>query len=138
MRDANVYGDLIVKGDVDISGAFEALQGFTLGALGQKMLYSEVDTTIGDDGNPVNTPYTVLESDLHIINGHGIKFDKDYVINVRNSNVVSFSAPGMTLNLGDSDNGKGTEKFLFSQIFGTIVIIFVWFLKRGPDISRMD
>lgn len=110
MRDANVYGDLIVKGDVDISGAFKALQGFTLGALGQKMLYSEVDTIIGDDGDPINTPYTVLESDLHIINGHGIKFDKDYVINVRNSNVVSFSAPGMVLNLGDGDNGKGTEK----------------------------
>lgn len=110
MRDANVCGDLVVKGDVNISGAFEALQGFALGALGQKFLYSEVDTTIGDDGNPVNIPYTVLESDLHIINGHGIKFDNDYVINVRNSNVVSFSAPGMTLNLGDSDNGKSTEK----------------------------
>lgn len=110
MRDANVYGDLTVKGNVAIDGALEALNGFALGASGNKMLYSEVETSIDSDGNPVNTAYTILESDLHIINGHGIKFDSDYIINVRNGNVVSFSAPGMIMNLGDGDNGKGTEK----------------------------
>lgn len=110
MNNAYVHGDLDVKGNIDIAGALTALQGFSLGALGKKMLYSEVETALDDEGNSTDIAYTVLESDLHIINGHGIKFGQNYIINVRNGNVVSFSAPGMIMNLGDSDNGKGTEK----------------------------
>lgn len=110
MNNAYVHGDLDVKGNIDIAGALTALQGFSLGALGKKMLYSEVETALDDEGTPTDIAYTVLESDLHIINGHGIKFGQNYIINVRNGNVVSFSAPGMIMNLGDSDNCKGTEK----------------------------
>lgn len=118
MHDANVFGDLTVNGAVSIGGFLEALQGFALGTLGKKMLYSEDDTYIDDEGQTQNIFYIVLESDLHIINGHGIKFDDDYIVNVRNGNVVSFSAPGKILNLGDSDNGKATQKIsLQSDIY---------------------
>lgn len=118
MHDANVYGDLMVKGGVSIGGFLEALQGFALGTLGKKMLYSEDNTYIDEEGQTQNIAYIVLESDLHIINGHGIKFDDDYIVNVRNGNVVSFSAPGKILNLGDSDNGKATQKIsLQSDIY---------------------
>lgn len=110
MKDGNVYGNLTVKGNSSIDGKFSALGGFELGALKKPMLYSEEITSIGDDGETVTTAQVVLDSDFRIINGHGIKFENDYIINVRNSNVVSFSAPGMIMNLGDSDNGKQTEK----------------------------
>lgn len=110
MKDGNVYGNLTVKGNSSIDGKFLALGGFELGALKKAMLYSEEITNIGDDGETVTTAQVVLDSDFRIINGHGIKFENDYIINVRNSNVVSFSAPGMIMNLGDSDNGKQTEK----------------------------
>lgn len=118
MHDANVYGDLTVKGGVSIGGFLEALQGFALGTLGKKMLYSEDNIYIDEEGQTQNIAYIVLESDLHIINGHGVKFDDDYIVNVRNGNVVSFSAPGKILNLGDSDNGKATQKIsLQSDIY---------------------
>lgn len=110
MNNAYVHGNLDVKGNLEIAGVLTALQGFSLGVSGKKILYSEVETVLDDEGNPTDIAYTVLESDLHIINGHGVKFDQNYIINVRNGNVVSFSAPGMIMNLGDSDNGKGTEK----------------------------
>lgn len=118
MYNAEVHGDLLVKGDASLSGSLKALYGFTLGAFGNKMLFSVEDAFVDENGQSHDTAYIVLESDLRIINEHGIKFDSDYIINVRNSNVVSFSAPGMTMNLGDSDNGKTTQKIsLQSDIY---------------------
>lgn len=110
MKDGTVYGNLTVKGDASVDGKLSILGGFSLGDLQKALLYSEVLTSIGEDGNSVSTAQVVLDSDFRIINGHGIKFDNDYIINVRNNSVVSFSAPGMIMNLGDSDNGKQTEK----------------------------
>ncbi len=110
MKNGTVHGNLIVKGDASFDGKFSALGGFTLGDLQKALLYSEVISNIDGDGNPVNTAQVVLDSDFRIINGHGIKFNNDYVVNVRNNNVVSFSAPDMIMNLGDNDNGKQTEK----------------------------
>lgn len=109
MRNAIVDGDLTVKGSAVIGGSLKAQMGFTFGALGDKLLYSKVTSSIGDDGEPVYDDYIVLESDLHIINGHGVKFESNYILNVRNKEVVSFSAPGMIMNLGDSDNGIATN-----------------------------
>ena len=110
MKDGNVHGNLSVNSDASVDGKLTVLGGFSLGDLQKALLYSEVITSIDGDGNTVNTAQVVLDSDFRIINGHGIKFDNNYIVNVRNSNVVSFSAPGMIMNLGDSDNGKQTEK----------------------------
>ena len=110
------YQNIKMKGDVTLDGTF------TLGDVvinkdgifwGKNEFYhsgnsnkADVDWTMRD----VNIAQVVLDSDFRIINGHGIKFDDAYIINVRNNDVVSFSAPGMIMNLGDSDNGKQTEK----------------------------
>lgn len=110
MNNGTVYGDLGVKGDASFDGQFSALGGFELGARQKALLYSEVFSSLDDNGYPVNTTQIALDSDLRIINGHGIKFNNDYIVNVRNSNAVSFSAPGMIMNLGDNDNGKTTNK----------------------------
>lgn len=110
MKDANVHGSLSVNQNASVDGAFSVDGGFSLGAIQTALLYSETTEQIEEDGNVTSTARTVLNSDLRIINGHGIKFDDDYIINVRNSQVVSFSAPGMIMNLGDSDNGKQTSK----------------------------
>lgn len=110
MKDATVHGNLSVKGNASIDGAITVDKGFSLGALKQKLLYSETIDQLEDDGSITSIAHTVLDSDLRIINGHGIKFDDNYIIHVRNNQVVSFSAPGMIMNLGDSDNGKQTSK----------------------------
>lgn len=110
MNNANVYGDLIVKKDASVDGSLTVLNGFSLGDIGKALFYSEVETLMDSDGNPYQVAHVVLNSDLHIINGNGIKFGNDYIVNVRNGNVVSFSAPGMIMNFGDSDNGKLTDK----------------------------
>lgn len=111
MKDANVHGSLLVKNNASVDGAITVNDGFSLGELKNKLLYSEKVDQIADDGSVILIARTVLDSDLRIINGHGIKFDEDYIINVRNSQVVSFSAPGMIMNLGDSDNNnKQTSK----------------------------
>lgn len=110
MNNGNVHSNLIVKGDASIGGKLKSSGGFSLGALQEPLLYSETNTSIGNDGDTVSVAQVVLESDFRIINGHGIKFDNDYIINVRSSNVVSFSAPGMIMNLGDNSNGKQTSK----------------------------
>lgn len=110
MQDATVHGNLSVKGNTSMSGSITVDDGFSLGALKKKLLYSETIDKLEDDGSVSSIARTVLDSDLRIINGHGIKFDDDYIINVRNNQVVSFSAPGMIMNLGDSDNGKQTSK----------------------------
>lgn len=110
MKDANVHGNLSVKQDALVDGALSVGGGFSLGTIQKNLIYSETIDQIEEDGNVTSIARTVLDSDLRIINGHGIKFDEDYIINVRNSQVVSFSAPGMIMNLGDSDNGKQTSK----------------------------
>ncbi len=110
MKDATVHGNLSVKGNASIDGAITVDDGFSLGALKKKLLYSETIDKLEDDGSITSIARTVLDSDLRIINGHGIKFDDHYIIHVRNNQVVSFSAPGMIMNLGDSDNGKQTSK----------------------------
>lgn len=110
MKDGNVHGDLHVYNDAAIDGELTVNDGFSLGVGNTPLLYSDVQKII-DANNVIQSIVSViLDSDLKIINGKGIKFDNDYIINVRNNNVVSFSAPGMIMNLGDSDNGNQTQK----------------------------
>lgn len=110
MKDGIAHGNLTVKGDVSIDGKLGVGNGFSLGVLKKALFYSEVVTDIDGEGNTISYTQVVLDSDLRIINSHGIKFNNDYIINIRNNNVVSFSAPGMIMNLGDSDDGKQTDK----------------------------
>lgn len=114
MQNGSVAGNLQVDGDGTIDGKLSVKDGFSLGIISNnalcELLYSVKSNELDENGQLVTQFYTVLNSDLQIINGHGIKFDSDYIVNIRNSNVVSFSAPGMIMNLGDSDNGKQTQK----------------------------
>lgn len=110
MCDAIVNKDITVGGNADVSGKILSKNGFDFEVNKFKLLHSEVVENIGEDGEVVNVARTVMGADLRIVNGFGIKFGDDYIAHVRNSKVVSFSAPGMILNLGDSDNGHQTEK----------------------------
>lgn len=104
MLDANVYGDLTVEGDTELNGELSAEQGFTLGAGGRGMIFSSTKT---DGTSEIN-----LASDLILQTGYAIKFNNTYIIKVRQGtdNIVSFAAPGMILNLGDSDGTTATNK----------------------------
>lgn len=104
MKDAHVYGNLIVDGNQTYNGRLSALKGFDFGEDGKRLLYSILDETSGYTGIKVN-------ADLSILSGYGIKFDDKYIVRVRggSDNVVSFSAPGKIMNLGDSDNGTITS-----------------------------
>ena len=111
MDDANVNGDLSVNGKSYLDGGLEVTNGFSLSAYVNEMLYSQLENRFNETtGRDEMYAYVVLESDLHIVNGYGIKFEDEYILSIRNNSIVSFSAPGKTLNLGDSDNGKETKK----------------------------
>ena len=134
MNNGTLYGDLMVKGNTSIGGEFSALEGFSLGALQKALFYSEVIPILDNDGNPINIAQVALDSDLRIINGHGIKFDDTYIINVRNANVLSISAPGMVMNLGDSEKGKKTEK---RSLLWDICLVYTAPSPRDMSGSRM-
>lgn len=103
MKDAHVYGDLTVDGAQTYNGRLSALKGFELGEDGKKLLYSGKD-------EEASTLYVQLATDLALWTGYGIKFDDKYIIKVRggSDNIVSFSAPGKIMNLGDSDGDTKT------------------------------
>jgi hypothetical protein len=104
MRDGHIYGALRVDGQTTLYGTLSANNGFSLGANNKSLFYS--DQRNGKDD------YLQLATDLSLWSGYGIQFDGRYIIKVRggSDNIVSFSAPGMTLNLGDSDNGVATKR----------------------------
>ncbi|MDR1089841.1 MAG: hypothetical protein LBL79_02090 [Prevotella sp.] len=104
MRDGHVYGALRVDGQTALYGTLSANNGFSLGAGNQSLLYSYKKDG-GED-------FLQLAADLNLCPGYGIQFDGKYIIKVRggSDNIVSFSAPGMILNLGDSDNETATER----------------------------
>lgn len=110
MFNAEVYGDLTIHKDVAIGGVLKALNGFSLGAENIPLIYSQVQKVLDDNDVLTSVPSVVLDSDLHIVNGKGIKFDDEYIIKVRKgtANIVSFSAPGKILNLGDNGGSDST------------------------------
>lgn len=105
MKDANVFGNLTVHGSTSLDGRLVALNGFDLGEYGKKMFYSETKDVLEDDGSTSQMSYITMATDLSIVDGYGIKFDDLYIVKTRtgNTKVVSFSAPGMIMNLGDSN-----------------------------------
>lgn len=112
-KDAHVYGNLTVDGAQTLGGRLIALQGFSLGEAAQVMLYSV------DPANPwshttapiKNTCYLQLEADLNLWTGYAVKFESKTVLKVKSgsTSTVSLCAPGMVLNLGDSDSGEATK-----------------------------
>lgn len=114
MRNGHAYGTLQVDGQTTLGGALQAKYGFTLGANNVDLLYSVYETGSAD------RPTMKLAADLDILTGYGIKFQDKYIIKVRAGadNVVSFSAPGKVLNLGDSDGNTATTRIsLQSDIY---------------------
>jgi hypothetical protein len=105
MRNAYVYGDLYVYGDQELNGFLSALYGFELGVGEKKLFYSieNEETGLGS---------LHMATDLSISTGYGIKFNENYIIRVRGGadSIVSFSAPGMVMNLGDSDGESQTSR----------------------------
>ncbi|NDV63943.1 hypothetical protein [Bacteroides sp. 224] len=104
MRNGHVYGTLQVDGQTTLNDTLSAINGFKLGAINKPLFYSDKK-----EGGEV---FLQLATDLSLWSGYGIQFDGRYIIKVRGGldNTVSFSAPGMTINLGDSDNDMQTKK----------------------------
>lgn len=104
MKNAYVHGTLYAYGDAEITKRLVTKGSLELSYGGQKLLFTETDDT---------TQNTILlfYTDLALINGKGIKFGDKYIVKVRNDDkqVVSFSAPGMIMNLGDSDGETATD-----------------------------
>ena len=102
MKNGHIYGDFIAEGSSTCNGFLSSLYGFKLGDGGKALIYSN---------NDVDSQYICIASDLSLSYGYGIKLDGTYVIKVRDDNgsVVSLSAPGKILNLGDSDGETKTN-----------------------------
>lgn len=111
MKDSNVYGDLHVQGNAEFNGPLISNAGFTFNLDDRAILYTAERESQGEGEETVKDPYIVLQSDFQILGNHGIQFGDSYIIRTRQGTdgVVSFSAPDMIMNLGDSDNGKATR-----------------------------
>lgn len=95
MKNANIYGNLSVNGISELKSTVTALNGVNLGYGGKSILSLSTKGT------------AQLNGDLNIISG-GIQFDGNYIIHIKNENVVSFSAANKILNLGDDGTRKIT------------------------------
>lgn len=112
MQNAYVKNGVFAEGKSEFSGLLTANAGFVLAASGQNLLYSEEAEGA--------SPYITLNSDLSIINSHGIKVDDNYIVWVRSTNnTVSFAAPNAVMNLGDkgadSDGNEVVTKYIALQ-----------------------
>lgn len=95
MKNGNVYGALSVEGTSTFKSTLTALQGASLG-------YNNIGIlTISKD------KLAQLAGDLDIVTG-GIQFNGNYIIHMKNQNVVSFSASNKIMNLGDDGTHKIT------------------------------
>ena len=99
MLNASVYGDFEAIGEALFGGNVIALNGVNFGHNGSEMMHSE------DDG-------LHMSSDLSLGFGFGLKLAGNYIVKARDygEDIVSFSAPGMVMNLGDSDGETATRQ----------------------------
>lgn len=113
MNDAYVYGDLDVDGVAEFRSGVYAYNGFTLGI---------TKTITPEEGDPYEEFCSFLVSDatnermqlnvdLNMTNGSSIQFNGQSIVAVRTTDngIVSFSAPDMVMNLGDSYNDTKTK-----------------------------
>ena len=111
MKDAHVCGDLIVDGSSLYNGRLKALKGFDLGEKDTVMLFSVFDDS-------TNEAFLHLKSNLNILPGNGVMYDGKCIIHAKEgaANIISFSAPGRVLNLGDgSEEDGGRTQFISLQ-----------------------
>ena len=101
MCQANVHGTLNANGEAFIDGLLSANNGIYIKYDSDTLLSTQVHEWINDDGAVEKKAYFQFNSDLSIVNGYGIKFGEQYIIHVRNSQVVEFSAPNMIMDLGN-------------------------------------
>lgn len=104
MKNAYVHGTLYAYGDTEVAKRLVTKGSLEFSYGEQKLLFTETDDTTQDT-------ILLFYTDLALINGKGIKFGDKYIVKVRNDDkqVVSFSAPGMIMNLGDSDGETATD-----------------------------
>lgn len=93
MRNGTVAGKLTVKGTSEFRDEVSMVYGAILGAEGNNTLTFE-------EGRKA-----LLRGELDILSG-GLMLSGTYAVHEKNPQVVSFSAPGRILNLGDDDTGK--------------------------------
>ena len=93
MKNGTIYGNLLVYGASTLKSTITALGGASLGYNNKEIL------GLSGDG------FVDLYGDLAIHSG-GIKYDGEYIIYIKNDNVVAFSAANKILNLGDNNTQK--------------------------------
>lgn len=104
MKNASVEGNLAVKGDASIDGSITSLGGFSFSIGDRSILYTQEL-----EERPIEV---VLNADLLLEGSRSVKLGGYKVISSRRGStdtIVSFSAPGMVMNLGDSDGEIGTK-----------------------------
>ncbi len=95
MKNGTVAGDLLVKGKSTLKSTVSALGGVSLG-------YKDVPIL------SINSERLAqLTGDFDILTG-GVKFNGNYVIHVKNDDVIAFSAANKILNFGDDNTVKIT------------------------------
>lgn len=103
MKDAEIGGNLLAHGEATIEGLFTSTGGFKFVAGETDILYtSELEDGAVD---------IVLNADLALTVNRAIKLGGSKIIATRynNEGIVSFSAPGMIMNLGDTDGDLPTQ-----------------------------
>lgn len=111
MKDSFVNGDLQVNGDSSFVGKVNSKGGFAFSDGIKDFLYSQFV-----DGNVSNV---ALNADLFVADDYSIKFNDTSVLRARSNNIISLSAPGAILNLGDSgldaEDESATTKYIALQ-----------------------
>ena len=113
MKDAYIHGDLIISGKSQLKGRLIALSGFDLGEKDNVMLSSGFDDL--SQKHWIN-----ITTDLNLNSNNSVMCDNERIIYVRKGNFskLSLSAPGMVLNLGDSngdDENRIPTKYISLQ-----------------------
>lgn len=115
MFNGTVAGNFKVSGESALTGVLKSDGGFVFSSSGHSLLYSEFDKDSEIDASKL--PHIVLNSDLSIVNNHGIKLDDNYIVWVRSTdNIVSFSAPGCVMNLGDGGEDSNGDRIVTKHI----------------------
>lgn len=119
MRNSHVYGTFTVENSSTFKSTVSALNGVTLG-------YNNTGVFA-----ITKAKLAQLTGDLNIITG-GVQFDGNYIIHVKNDNVISFSAANKILNLGDD----GTQKSPYNQDYMMMMANMNSSLNSDPLISQ--
>ncbi len=113
--------------DAHISGQLNALYNFALGIDNVALLYPKIT----GPNTSVQKAYIVADSDLHFSENYGLIFNGRIVLSACNSQEISLSAPGMTLNLGHSVENMSTNKISLQSDLWDYTNTFKLISKEG-------